>query len=1019
MGVETPDAAPPGAPDDDLYDGRGDVWAAAHAGPLTPLALARLRLSRGWRLLLYAGLGILVAVVLICSVPLYVTLVGNVQLQHVLATAAPTDTNVEVEVFAIPTTGQGLDDITSAIAADTEALRDFAAHTGSYVELEQKLAPLSVSPKTETLPVNPRVEPLVFDYPTALPHMKILAGRAPQDAQDGIPEVMVSTKMGLHVGDLITIDYKAAAISGNTLTLHPLVVRVVGVWFPKDLNDPYWNGRSYDSIRPIPSNPDGPPPPIDFPLLFARGDFVTTFVPPQPPNPAGAPLVQRFQVVLHYVYLTDPAAITTASGDQVQAAISNLRRAAQNVLTMAQRTAQPTAIITGVTVGTRLDQLVATIARQLQMLTQPLYMIVAQVVVLALLFVVAMAALLIEAQAGELATLKSRGAGIVQLLTPYMMQGVALAAVAALTGPVLAAALSLVVVRAYVPGAGTLAPGYLAHTIAPQSVTWPALAGAMLGALALVVAAWQATRVDVLAFRREQGRASHVALWRRYYLDLILAGFCVLGYLELGQFGGLDVRAQLGQQAAATGADPFLLAAPALLLLAGALLMLRLFPLAARLGAALLGRGRGASGMLAFAQVARGGAPFTRLALLLTLAIGMALFALTFQASLGENATQKAAFVVGSDERDTLVQSLTIPTISLLPQMRALPGVTAAMPAYRSTASANPATSAATAGVLGVDPGTFASVAYWRADYADQPLATLMDELRVHPQGPDAGDRDHPLWALVDRPFAADNFVAPGAIFTLNPAEASDTTTRVYFRVAAVVSYIPTMTDPAVAGNILVDQHDYVTALLNPSLVNSQIAGPNEFWLRTTGTTGDDARRAHTIQTTLLPIASVLDRRALADELRTEPLNAGMSGLLLAGALVAALLAVLGSLVQAAVSARRRVTQFAILRTLGAGGGQLLGILLSQQVIVFACGLLGGTLLGLVLATATMPFLQFSTQVASAAALRLPPYMLVLNPAPIAAFYGALALACLLALAVSTRIATRVGLGRALRIGED
>ncbi|HEX6799765.1 MAG TPA: FtsX-like permease family protein [Ktedonobacterales bacterium] len=1016
MGVETSDTALGEAPRDEAYEG-GDVWAGAHAGPLSPLALARLRLMRGWRLLLFAGLGILVAVVLICSVPLYATLVGNVQLQHALATAAPTDTNVEIEVFAIPITNGGLSDITAAVAADAVPLDPFVAGTGSYLELEQKLPAVAVSPKTEKLPEQSRVEPLVFDYATALPHMKVLAGRLPQDTKDGIPEVMASAKMGLKVGDLLTIGYNAATLSGGRLMVHPLVVRVVGVWFPKSLNDPYWNGRSYDSVRPPVL--DGPPAPIDFPLLFSRDDFATTFIPPQAPAAAGAPLIQRLQIVLHNVYLTNRAAITTANLDQVQSAVANVKGGAQNILTLEQRTAQPTAIISSVTAGTRLDQLVATVQQQLQLLAQPLYIIVAQVVALALLFVVAMAALLVEAQAGELATLKSRGAGIVQVLTPYVLQGAALATIAAVVGPVLAAALSLAVVRAYVPGAQGLAPGYLAHTVSPESVARPALAGAALGALALVVAAWLASRLDVLAFRREQGRATRVALWRRYYLDLILAGFCVLGYLELGQFGGLNVRAQLGQQSAASGADPFLLAAPGLLLIAGALLVLRLFPLAARLGAALLGRSRGASGMLAFAQVARGSTQFTRITLLLTLAIGMALFALTFQASLGQNATQKAAFIAGSDQRDTLSQTLTIQTIALLPQMRALPGVEAAMPAYRSHANINPATSVATAGVLGVDPATFASVVSWRTDYADQPLATLMRQMRAHAQGPDAGDRDHPLWALVDRTFASDNFVAPGAIFTLNPAEASDTTTRVYFRVGAVVNYIPTMTDPTVSGNILVNQQDYVTALLNPDLVNSQIAGPNEFWLRTTGTSGDDARRAHAIQQTLLPIASVLDRRTLAGELRSEPINAGMSGLLLAGALIAALLAILGSLVQAAVAARQRVTQFAILRTLGAGGRQLLGILLSQQLIVFCCGLLGGTLLGLVLATATLPFLQFSTQVANAAALRLPPYTLVLDPLPLAAFYGALVLACLLALAVSARIATRTGLGKALRIGED
>ena len=41
------------------------------------------RALRSWSLLLALGLGMLVAVVLICAVPLYTTLVPNVELQHI------------------------------------------------------------------------------------------------------------------------------------------------------------------------------------------------------------------------------------------------------------------------------------------------------------------------------------------------------------------------------------------------------------------------------------------------------------------------------------------------------------------------------------------------------------------------------------------------------------------------------------------------------------------------------------------------------------------------------------------------------------------------------------------------------------------------------------------------------------------------------------------------------------------------------------------------------------------------
>ena len=286
------------------------------------------------------------------------------------------------------------------------------------------------------------------------------------------------------------------------------------------------------------------------------------------------------------------------------------------------------------------------------LLAQPLYVVVALVVGLALLFIAVLGGLLVEGQAGEIATLKSRGASVPQLLSNVAVQSVVLAIIAAVAGPFLAVLVSLAIVRIFVPAAASLAnglgPSYLNGLIPPRQVILPAVIGALLAEVALLIAAWQATRLDVLAFRRAQGRESSTSFWRRYYLDLGLALLCVVGYLELGQFGGLDVRSQLGQTT--TGPDILQLAAPALLLLAGALIALRVFPLAMSLGATIAARGRGATGLLAFAQVARGSSLFARLTLLLLLSVGIGFFALTFQSSLARASGDRAAFLAGADQ---------------------------------------------------------------------------------------------------------------------------------------------------------------------------------------------------------------------------------------------------------------------------------------------------------------------------------------------------------------------------------
>ena len=67
------------------------------AAPLSA-RLAVMRMSRGWALLLAVALGIVVAVVLICTVPLYTTLVGDVQLQRALGETSATGRNIQVQV---------------------------------------------------------------------------------------------------------------------------------------------------------------------------------------------------------------------------------------------------------------------------------------------------------------------------------------------------------------------------------------------------------------------------------------------------------------------------------------------------------------------------------------------------------------------------------------------------------------------------------------------------------------------------------------------------------------------------------------------------------------------------------------------------------------------------------------------------------------------------------------------------------------------------------------------------------
>jgi len=973
-----------------------------------PFAVARLALGRllrhGGTLALLA-LGMLVADTLIGVVPLYTTLVADTQLQAALSAHGSVARNIETVVtsshvaaatsqFAQPT----VDNLTrQTIGSFIQPQRLYYLATDS-LHLTQADIPFfgSFSPDQTAVPE-------AFDYSanpnSAAPHMRLLQGRFPRTTAPGqLPEVMITQEMADDPGVML----------GGTLTLtqftassHRFHARVVGVWAPRNANDPYWNGLSF-SVAGSPGQI------LPFPILMTNQTLLASFG-----------LFTGLRLYQHWVYYLQSARLSLSSLAGDRAAITILRNRIDATLT-------GTHAITLTDVNTQVDQLIHTAQQQQGLAALPLYLVVAQIVGLALLFVATMTSLLIERQAGAIATLKSRGASGPQLLALFATQGAVISLLAALISPALAALASLALLHAVIPhqvfaGLGVNA-GYFAQLASPQSVILPILVGALLGVGAVCLATWQAARADIVTFRRAQGRATQQPLWRRYYLDVALAALSVAGYVELGQFGSASVRLQLGENA-----NLFLLLAPGLLLFAGALLVVRLAPFAAGLGARWAARGRGAATLLALAQVERAPRQYTRSVMLLTLAMGLSLFAFIYNASARVNTQDRIAYAVGSDLRATLVSAAIDGGGPILQHDYAqLPGVQGVTQVYRASAQTPPDQGGEAAQLLAIDPASFASVVgptSWRADYASQSLPGLMQGMRAHQwpraKGLAAGTAQAPLWALVSQNFAAQYQLSVGARFTLELPDQGGA--NIVCQVGTIVREFPTLYPEAVgAGFVVLSLGDLITAETAANV------GPNEVWLRDTPAL--DTTTLKTIQTqAVLNAQAVISRQQELAASQNDPLTIGLEGLLLLGAALAAALAIIGGAAQTLLATTQRATQFAVLRTLGLGTRDLGRILFSEQIVVYAFGLLGGAGLGAILATATLPYLQFSDPAlntaqiatANAAQVGVPPYTLVVSWAPVALFVLTLLLTCGAAVALATRLAVARGLGQALRIGED
>ena len=384
------------------------LWREGRPSPLASLRLGVRRALRGWSLLLALGLGMLVTVVLICAVPLYTTLVPNVELQHILATSAPVNTNFEVQVSFQPYTATAASACRQprrrARPAVSQLLRPHrlellrAEHQPAHRLRQRPNAPQRRHAAAAQR--HPRPADDLRLHRRAAPHADPLRARPAMTPPPASPyEILVTPQLGLAVGDLMQIGNPAVAL------------KVVGVWQPKDPNDPFWNLRTFDVET---SATDGGPAPT-YPAAALPRRL------PEPPSRCRqSPIGQRQSVLRHHPPL--PLFHPTQRHLHRQP-----RRRRPNV--QKYRHAADTALLQGRggLLTTQLDTELAGLVREVSLLAQPLYVVVALVVGLALLFIAVIGGLLVEGQAGEIATLKSRGASVPQFLSNVAVQSVALA----------------------------------------------------------------------------------------------------------------------------------------------------------------------------------------------------------------------------------------------------------------------------------------------------------------------------------------------------------------------------------------------------------------------------------------------------------------------------------------------------------------------------------------------------------------------------------------------------------------
>ncbi|MFC1901019.1 ABC transporter permease, partial [Chloroflexota bacterium] len=457
------------------------------------------------------------------------------------------------------------------------------------------------------------------------------------------------------------------------------------------------------------------------------GEVAPIFIPEQTLFKGVSRVIPATRASYYWFYFVDIDRIDSDNAGKINSAV---RRMERQLLTNLPRSGMLTTL--GSIISQYQDKL---------MYTQiPLFLIVSQIVAVILYYLVTVANMLIERQAGEIALFRSRGASTRQITSIYFMEGLLITVIGTAVGPFLGALIFSVLGKTdafYALTGGELLPIRFSGTVFIL-----AIAAAVLCLLAILVPAIQAARRGVVHQRQQAARPASAPFWQRFYLDLVILVFGGVLYWELRERGSLLTMDIFGD----LNIDPLLLITPMLLLLAVAILFLRLFPIIISLITKLGTYLGNAPALLSLWHMARNPVHYGRLILLLIMAASVGMFSATFLGTLERSYNERTMYIAGSDVRLEGLRDIFGSKEVFRQRYSELEGVEETSFVHRIEGRIGTMFTETNFTLLSVDAENMGKIAWYRDDFAEKSLPELLKPVA----------EDEPLEQGLDLPEGTD-----------------------------------------------------------------------------------------------------------------------------------------------------------------------------------------------------------------------------------------------------------------------
>lgn len=649
-------------------------------------------------------------------------------------------------------------------------------------------------------------------------------------------------------------------------------------------------------------------------------------------------------------------------------------------------------------------------------LTYLLFAFSVPILSLILAFIGLVAGLFVGQQRGEMAILRSRGASAVQVVGISLLQGVLLGIVALLGGIGLAYWIthSIGKARSFLDFS---AAGGLRVSMTPQVLGYGLLGIAIILVLQVLIPTLSAAENTIVTYKQERARSFRLPWWQKYWLDVILlipAGYglwqlTMQSKKALSDAEGIPDPLQ----------NPLLLLVPALGIFSVALFTLRIVPRFMALISWLLRPSKSVGLLMAARYLERTPSFYSAPLVLLVLTLGLSAFTASLARTLDIQLDKQMRYQVGADmnlyELGTTVNEDSpdpVYTFGPVEDHLSIPGVNAATRVGRYKFSAIVPSGSLQGIFLGIDRLTFPSAAYWQRDFASEQLGVLMNQLAANPKG-----------VLVPESLLAKYKLKVGdSLRTSITTGVAGQSISLNATIVGSFKLFPTWYPEN--GMMIVGD-------LEELFLTAGAEYPYEVWLGTSPDANPEA-----IAYAVRGFSILLDQQAdpsrlvqnglntIVKEWKSAELNIrtqqrrperqGLFGLLSVGFIASALLTVLGFLLYALFSFRRRFIEMGMLRAIGLSIRQMTSLLAAELAFLVLLGIGVGTALGVFASRLFVPFLQ----IGAGAQSQYPPFQIEVAWLSIAQIYILFIVLFLVALSALSALLVRMKVFQAIKLGE-